>query len=88
MTEGTSKIIAMIMEIEGMVMENKFTQKELQLLHAACMYYGNKLAEINKSFGNEDFSELKDRSYESWNLAEKISDYMKEIGNGKGRLII
>lgn len=83
MTEGTSKTIAMIMEIEGMVMENKFTQKELQLLYAACTYYGNKLAEINKSFGNENFSELKDRSYESWNLAEKILDYIKEIGNGK-----
>lgn len=37
-------------------MENtmNFTQEELQLIYAACMSYGDKLAEIKKTISYED----------------------------------
>ena len=64
-------------------MENiisSFTQEELQLLYAACMSYGNKLAEIKKSIPDEGrniLDNLADRAKESWTLARTITEYMK-----------
>ncbi len=61
-------------------MEWNFTQDELQLLYAACMSYGDKLAEIKKSIPNEGeyiLDNLADRAKDSWNLAKKIT-YMME----------
>ena len=52
-----------------------FTQKELQLLYAACMSYGDKLSDISKKIPNESESvlySLSVRAEESWNLAKKI----------------
>ncbi len=57
-----------------------FTQKELQLLYAACMSYGDKLSGIIKSIPNEEediVNGLSDRAKESWNLAKKITEHMK-----------
>ncbi len=57
-----------------------FTQKELQLLYAACMSYGDKLSQVLKSIPNEGeivLDRLSDRAKESWNLARKITEYMK-----------
>lgn len=61
-------------------MENRmeFTQEELQLLYAACMSYGDKLSELIKSIPNEETDRLSDRAKDSWNLARKITGYMKE----------
>lgn len=64
-------------------MDNKmeFTQKELQLLYAACMSYGDKLSQILKSIPNEGeivLDKLSDRAKDSWNLARKITEYMEE----------
>lgn len=60
---------------------NNFTQKELQLLYAACMSYGDKLSEIKKSIPNEGeivLDNLADRAKDSWNLARKITGYMED----------
>lgn len=62
-------------------MENtiNFTQEELQLIYAACMSYGDKLAEIKKTIPNEDemiLDRLADRAKDSWNLAKKVAGYM------------
>lgn len=64
-------------------MENRigFKQEELQLIYAACISYGDKLAEIKKSIPNEKeiiLDELTDRAKESWNLAKKIAEYMEK----------
>lgn len=56
----------------------RFTQKELQLLYAACMSYGNKLSEIIKSIPNEETDRLSDRAKDSWNIARKITEYMED----------
>lgn len=48
--------------------EINFTQEELQLLYAACMSYGNKLAEMKKSISDEGkniLDNLADRAKES-----------------------
>lgn len=60
-------------------MDNKinFTQEELQLLYAACMSYGDKLSEVIKSIPNEETNNLSDRAKDSWNLARKITGYLK-----------
>lgn len=61
--------------------EINFTQEEIQLLYAACMSYGNKLAEIKKSIPDEGknvLDKLSDRAKDSWNLARKITEYMEE----------
>lgn len=61
--------------------EMEFTQEELQLLYAACMSYGDKLSQILKSIPNEGeivLDKLSDRVKESWRLARKITEYMKE----------
>lgn len=58
-----------------------FTQEELQLLYAACMSYGDKLSQILKSIPNEGeivLDSLSNRAKESWNLAQKITSYLKE----------
>lgn len=65
------------MEWENM----NFTREELQLLYAACMSYGDKLAEIKKSIPNEGktvLDNLADRAKDSWNLARKITEYMED----------
>ncbi|MDE6970858.1 MAG: hypothetical protein K2P69_14040 [Eubacterium sp.] len=63
-------------------MENtmNFTQEELQLIYAACMSYGDKLAEIKKTIPNEDeiiFDRLADRAKDCWNLVKKVSGCMQ-----------
>lgn len=62
------------------IKEINFTQNELQLLYAACMSYGNKLADIVKSIPNEVeiTGGLSDRAKDSWSLARKITEYMEE----------
>lgn len=57
--------------------EKIFTQKELQLLYAACMSYGDKLSEVIKSIPNEETNNLSDKAKDSWNLARKITEYME-----------
>ena len=62
----------------------EFTQEELQLIYAACMNYGDKLAEIKKSIPNEGeivLDNLADRAKESWNLAREITEYMEDKSN-------
>lgn len=62
----------------------EFTQEELQLLYAACMSYGDKLAEIKKSIpdeGKDILDNLADRAKGSWNLARKITEYMEDKDN-------
>lgn len=57
-----------------------FTQEELQLLYAACMSYGDKLAEVMKNIPNEGeivLGRLSGRAKGSWNLAKKITGYME-----------
>ncbi len=63
----------------GVIMDNKvnFTHEELQLLYAACMSYGDKLSQIVKSIPNEETDKLTDRAKDSWNLARKITEYLK-----------
>ena len=70
----------------GKVMDKSvnLTQKELQLIYAACMSYGDKLAEIIKSIPNEQgniVNMLSDRAKDSWNLARKITEYMEDENN-------
>lgn len=57
-----------------------FTQKELQLLYAACMSYGNKLSEMARNIPNEVeiVNGLFGKAEESWKLATKITKYMEE----------
>lgn len=62
----------------------EFTQEELQLLYAACMSYGNKLAEIKKSIPDEEkivLDSLVDRAKDSWDLARKITECMEDESN-------
>ena len=55
-----------------------FTQEELQLLYVACMSYGDKISGIIKSIPNEETDKLSDRAKDSWNLAQKITEYLEE----------
>lgn len=58
-----------------------FTKAELQLIYAACMSYGDKLAEIKKTIPYEDeriTDRLADRAKAGWNLEKKISGCMQE----------
>jgi len=62
-------------------MENtiNFTQEELQLIYAACMSYGDKLAEIKKTIPYEDEmipDRLADRAKDCWNIAKKAAGCM------------
>lgn len=52
----------------------ELSENEIQLIYAACMSYGNKLAEMLNNIPNEPeiFDKLGDRAKESWNLARKI----------------
>lgn len=58
--------------------ETNFTDYELQLIHAALMNYGDKLAEMKKSIPNEPSigDMLADKAKDSWTLARKIKEYM------------
>lgn len=54
-----------------------FTQEELQLIYAACMSYGDRLAEIKKIIPHEDdifLDRLADHSKDSWNIAKKVAE--------------
>lgn len=58
-----------------------FTQEELQLIYAACMNYGDKLAEIKKTIPNEGemiLDRLAGRAKDSWNLAKKVAGYIEK----------
>lgn len=57
------------------------TQKELQLIHVACMMYGNELADISKSSSpTESMSKsLKERAEEFWNIGKKVKVYMEGV---------
>lgn len=58
-----------------------FTQEELKLIYAACMNYGDKLAEIKKTIPNEDeiiLDRLADHAKDSWNLAKKVAGYIEK----------
>ena len=59
----------------------KFTENELNLLYAACMSYGNRLAETAREFPNEDniLNASADRAKESYNLARKVITLIEEI---------
>ena len=50
------------------------TEKELQLIHVACMMYGNELSDISKrSSPTENMSKsLKARAEEFWNLGKRL----------------
>ena len=63
-----------------------FTQKELLLLYAACMSYGDKLSDILKSIPNESenmLDSLSVRAEETWNLAKKIIECLNNRDNEK-----
>lgn len=50
------------------------------MLYAACMSYGDKLAEVMKNIPNEGeivLGRLSGRAKGSWNLAKKITGYME-----------
>lgn len=51
-----------------------FTQEELQLLYAACMSYGDKLAELAKNIPNEREigNSLIVKAKRTWELAVKV----------------
>ena len=55
-----------------------FSRNELDLMYASCMAYGNKLFEIAREIPNEPqiMELLTDRAKESWNMAEKITNYL------------
>ena len=55
-----------------------FSRNELDLMYASCMAYGNKLFEIAREIPNESqiMELLTDRAKESWNMAEKITNYL------------
>lgn len=54
------------------------TQEELQLVHVACMMYGNELSSVagNSSSAESMPKALKDRAEEFWKLGRKIKSYM------------
>lgn len=54
------------------------TKEELQLIHVACMMYGNELSDISKKHSpTKGMSEsLKARAEEFWNLGKKIKSYV------------
>lgn len=56
-----------------------FSRNELNLMYAACMAYGNKLFEMVKEIPNEPqiADLLSKKAKESWNMAVKITDYLK-----------
>ncbi len=58
-----------------------FTKEELQLIYAACMSYGDKLAETKKTISYEDemiLDRLSDRAKTSWKLAKKVAGCMQK----------
>lgn len=58
-----------------------FTEGELQLIHVACMMYGNELSDISKKHSvTEEMSEsLKVRAEEFWNLGKKIKAHGESV---------
>lgn len=58
-----------------------FTKEELQLIYAACMSYGDKLAEIKKTIPYEDemiTDRLANRAKAGWSLVKKVAGCMQE----------
>ncbi len=57
------------------------TQDELQLIHVACMMYGNELSDISKKYSpTESMSKsLKERAEEFWNLGKKVKVHTEGI---------
>ncbi len=64
-----------------MCKRNGFTKEELELIHVACMMYGNELLDISKSSApTESVSKsLKDRAEELWKLGEKVKVHMEVV---------
>ena len=60
------------------------TQEELQLIHVACMMYGNELSSVaGNSFSAESMSKaLKDRAEEFWKLGRKVKGYADKVYEG------
>lgn len=58
----------------------EFTQKELQILYAACISYGNGLRDVIKKIENCDQAVdlLDDAARDGFKLARKIAEYMEE----------
>ena len=65
------------------IMDKKInlTQKELQLIHVACMMYGNELSDISKSSSptGSMSKSLKARAEEFWKLGRKVKVYMEGV---------
>ena len=57
-----------------------FTQKELQLIYAVCINYGDKLAELAKSIPNEEEigNSLIVKAKQTWELAGKVINKLEE----------
>lgn len=53
----------------------EITEKQLQIIYAALMHYGNSLSEMAKKIPNEEgiSSQLIDKSKDSWLLARKFT---------------
>lgn len=76
---STSQTKQQTQQMKGQVNDMKdititFTREELQLLYAACMNYGDKLADLAKGIPNEE--EIGDslivKAKQTWELAGKI----------------
>ena len=75
-------LLWVIWEDEGdMDKRINFTQEELQLIHVACMMYGNELSDISKKYSpTEGMSEsLRGRAAEFWNLGKKIKAHVEGV---------
>lgn len=61
-----------------------FTQEELQLIHVACMMYGNELSNVagNSSSAKSMSKGLKDRAEEFWELGRKVKGYVDKVYEG------
>lgn len=53
----------------------EITEKELQIIYAALMHYGNSLSEMAKKIPNEEeiSNQLIEKSKDSWLLARKFT---------------
>ena len=59
------------------------TEEEMQMIHAACTYYGEKLSQVIRSFPDEKpdiFGDLSARAAEFYRLAGKVTRHMEDAG--------
>jgi hypothetical protein len=66
---------------EEQIMEN-LNKRELELLYAACMKYGNDIVKVVRDFPNADkeiYNALAEKASESYKLAGKIKELMKDM---------